>query len=148
MRCIPWETCILIIDEIEDIICKRNNEGSNNSSSIVNKLLTVWGGIQNVKNLFIIGITNYIEKIDEAILRRFEIKIFIGNPTYDDRKIWLRKKINNIIDRIDNLNNQQKLTLENYHNNRIDFIAASTTNYSNNNLRLLFERIYLDIKDK
>lgn len=78
---------LIIFDEI-DAICKqrgttRNGTGVNDS--IVNQLLSKIDGVNSLNNVLIIGMTNRLDLIDEALLRpgRFEVQVEIGLP---DRK--------------------------------------------------------------
>nr|CEL65248.1 TPA: N-ethylmaleimide-sensitive factor, putative [Neospora caninum Liverpool] len=80
---------IIIFDEI-DAICKQR--GSNPSSagvndSIVNQLLSKIDGVEALNNILLIGMTNRIDMIDEALLRpgRLEVHIEIGLPDESGR---------------------------------------------------------------
>uniref|UniRef100_A0A6C0JSY2 Vesicle-fusing ATPase n=1 Tax=viral metagenome TaxID=1070528 RepID=A0A6C0JSY2_9ZZZZ len=75
---------VIIFDEIDAICQKRGN--SNDSSgirdSVINQLLSKIDGMDQLNNVLIIGMTNRIDIIDEALLRpgRLEIQIEIGLP--------------------------------------------------------------------
>lgn len=76
---------IIIFDEI-DAICKArgssSNSGTNVNDSVVNQLLSKLDGVDALNNVLIIGMTNRIDLIDEAILRpgRLELHLEIGLP--------------------------------------------------------------------
>lgn len=74
--------CVLFIDEIEAMAPSRNSSDvSFHYKAEVNELLTQLDNKQN-EGMIIIGATNYISNIDQAVLRpgRFDKKIFIGPP--------------------------------------------------------------------
>lgn len=74
---------IVIFDEI-DAICKRR--GSSGSAGVgdqvVNQLLSKIDGVESLDNILVIGMTNRLDLIDEALLRpgRFEIHLEISLP--------------------------------------------------------------------
>lgn len=75
---------IIIFDEL-DAICKQRgstNSGTGVGDSIVNQLLSKMDGVDQLNNVLIIGMTNRMDMIDEALLRpgRLEIHIEISLP--------------------------------------------------------------------
>eukprot|EP00041_Stephanoeca_diplocostata_P039742 m.1637665 g.1637665 ORF g.1637665 m.1637665 type:complete len:754 (+) comp26004_c0_seq1:96-2357(+) len=75
---------IIIFDEI-DAICKQRGStsgGTGVADSVVNQLLSKIDGVEALNNVFLIGMTNRLDMIDEALLRpgRFELKLQIGLP--------------------------------------------------------------------
>eukprot|EP00917_Polyrhabdina_sp_WS-2016_P024930 GHVP01053771.1.p1 GENE.GHVP01053771.1~~GHVP01053771.1.p1 ORF type:complete len:717 (+),score=142.90 GHVP01053771.1:301-2151(+) len=75
---------IIIFDEI-DAICKRRGsraDTTGTSDTVVNQLLSKMDGVNQLSNILIIGMTNRLDLIDEALLRpgRFEISVEIGLP--------------------------------------------------------------------
>lgn len=81
---------VIIFDEI-DAICKTRSGGSVGSdvnSSVVNQLLSMIDGVQAIDNIFIIGMTNRKDLLDEALLRpgRLELHIAIGLPDAEGRE--------------------------------------------------------------
>lgn len=75
---------IIIFDEI-DAICKaRGSTGSSTgvNDSIVNQLLSKIDGVDSLNNVLIIGMTNRMDMMDEALLRpgRLEVHVEIGLP--------------------------------------------------------------------
>ena len=75
---------IIIFDEIDAICRKRGstNSGTGVNESVVNQLLSKIDGVESLNNILIIGMTNRLDMIDEALLRpgRFEIHLEIGLP--------------------------------------------------------------------
>jgi vesicle-fusing ATPase len=75
---------IIIFDEI-DAICKARGSSKDStgvSDSIVNQLLTKIDGVDALNNILLIGMTNRLDMIDEALLRpgRLEVKVEINLP--------------------------------------------------------------------
>ncbi|KAJ3121172.1 transport between ER and Golgi ATPase protein, partial [Nowakowskiella sp. JEL0407] len=75
---------IIIFDEL-DAICKQRgakNDGTGVGDSVVNQLLSKMDGVDQLNNILIIGMTNRLDMIDEALLRpgRMEIHMEISLP--------------------------------------------------------------------
>ncbi|CAM9579272.1 unnamed protein product, partial [Phaeothamnion confervicola] len=75
---------IIIFDEI-DAICKSRGstrDSTGVSDSIVNQLLSKIDGVDSLNNVLIIGMTNRMDMIDDALLRpgRLEVHVEIGLP--------------------------------------------------------------------
>ena len=96
---------IIIFDEIE-AICKARGTATGSTGvndSVVNQLLSKMDGVERLNNLLIIGMTNRLDMIDEAILRpgRMELKVEIGLPNEEGRlqilNIHTKKMVQNKI---------------------------------------------------
>ena len=75
--------CVIFFDELDSIAAKRgNSEGQGPGDSVVNQLLTEMDGVQERKNVFVIGASNFIDSVDPAVLRtgRMDQFIYIGLP--------------------------------------------------------------------
>ena len=75
---------IIILDEL-DAICKQRGGRSDNTGvgdSVVNQLLANIDGVKELNNVLLIGMTNRLDMIDEALLRpgRFEVHVEVGLP--------------------------------------------------------------------
>jgi len=54
-------------------------------------LLSLIGGIKDIKNVFVIASTNRLNKMDEAFCRRLQVKFFVGRLAPDKRLKVLEK---------------------------------------------------------
>ncbi|MBZ3936135.1 CDC48 family AAA ATPase [Methanimicrococcus blatticola] len=81
---------IIFFDEIDSIVPKRgSHEGSSHvTESVVSQFLTELDGLEELKNVVIIGATNRPDMIDPALLRpgRLEKHIYVPPPDADGRK--------------------------------------------------------------
>jgi vesicle-fusing ATPase len=94
---------LIIFDEIDAICRQRSGEtgaSAHVNDKIVTQLLTIMDGIDQSNNFLVIGITNRIELIDDALKRpgRFEIQIKIDLPDEDGRIDILENKIQKLYD--------------------------------------------------
>lgn len=89
---------IVFIDEI-DAVGKARGEGRNDErEATLNELLTEMDGFEENNSVIVIGATNNIEVMDEALLRsgRFDRRIYIDLPDLEERiqifQIYLENK--------------------------------------------------------
>ena len=85
--------CIVFIDEIDAIAPVRGmDESSKVTERVINQLLVEIDGIQNIKDVIVIGATNRADIIDPALLRpgRFDKLLEIGAPDIDSRKAIIK----------------------------------------------------------
>mmetsp|Transcript_52434 Transcript_52434/g.102613 ORF Transcript_52434/g.102613 Transcript_52434/m.102613 type:complete len:564 (-) Transcript_52434:102-1793(-) len=79
---------IIIFDEM-DAICKQRGSGvhAGTGDSIVNQLLSKIDGVEALNNILLIGMTNRMDLIDEALLRpgRLEVHVEVGLPDEEGR---------------------------------------------------------------
>jgi cell division protease FtsH len=83
---------IIIFDELDSFAMRRGSyTGSGVEHSMVNQLLTEMDGFRKEELVFVIGTTNFVESLDEALLRpgRFELRIKIPYPKEKDRRAIL-----------------------------------------------------------
>ena len=89
---------IIFIDEIDAVGGKRGIGRNDEREATLNQLLTEMDGFEENSGVIVIGATNKINLIDDALLRsgRFDRRVFIGLPNYKDRieilKIYLEGK--------------------------------------------------------
>lgn len=83
---------IIFIDEIDAIGTKRNHESNNEKDQTLNQLLVEMDGFNENNTVIIIGATNRLDLLDEALLRpgRFDRHIHIGNPNVRSREEILK----------------------------------------------------------
>ncbi|MGW9164970.1 AAA family ATPase [Priestia megaterium] len=81
--------CMMIIDEIDAITVSRENNAS--GADLVNELLSQMDGYDELTDVLVVGTTNYIHNIDNAVLRagRFDLKIDIPYPSQEGIKALL-----------------------------------------------------------
>ena len=91
--------CIIFLDEIDSLVPKRgSNSDSHVSENVVSQILTEIDGLEELHNVLIIGATNRLDIVDEALLRpgRFDRIIAVPNPDAKSRRhifeIHTRKK--------------------------------------------------------
>ncbi len=89
---------IVFIDEIDAVGRARGAMRNDERESTLNQLLTEMDGFEESSGVIVIGATNKIEIIDEALLRagRFDRRVFIPLPDLIDREkiieIYLKNK--------------------------------------------------------
>ncbi len=89
---------IIFIDEIDAIGKARGNLRNDEREATLNQLLTEMDGFEGSEGVIVIGATNKVELLDEALLRpgRFDRRIFVELPGLQDRieilKVHLKNK--------------------------------------------------------
>lgn len=76
---------VIIFDELDSVFKQRGSaksDGTGVGDNVVNQLLSKMDGVDQLNNILIIGMTNRLDLIDNALLRpgRFEIQIEIALP--------------------------------------------------------------------
>ena len=91
--------CIIFFDEIDALVPRRSgSESSHVSENVVSQILTEIDGLEELHNVLIIGATNRLDIVDEALLRpgRFDRIIEVPKPDAKGRehifKIHSKKK--------------------------------------------------------
>src|SRR5690606_31195178 len=79
---------IIFIDELDSIAPKREQVTGEVERRVVAQLLTLMDGLEPRQNVVVIGATNRIDAIDEALRRpgRFDREIVVGVPDQDGRR--------------------------------------------------------------
>ena len=107
------KSCIIFIDEIDAIGGKRGNDitgGSKEADRTLNQLLTEMDGFNKHKDqIFILGATNLVDKLDSALMRpgRFDEVINVELPTKSERidlfKAFTKEHFNLSAEQLDTL---------------------------------------------
>lgn len=110
---------VIIFDEL-DAVCKQRGSGGGSTGvgdSVVNQLLSKLDGVNQLNNILLIGMTNRIDIIDEALLRagRLEVHMEITLPDEMGRSQILaihtaRMRANDVIERDVDVEELAKLT--------------------------------------
>ncbi len=92
--------CIIFLDEIDALVPRRGSDGSGShvTENVVSQILTEIDGLEELHNVLVVGATNRLDIIDEALLRpgRFDRIIRVPVPDAEGRRhileIHTRKK--------------------------------------------------------
>jgi cell division protease FtsH len=95
--------CIIFIDEIDGI--GRRSSGKENTGGgeqeqnrIINRLLVEMDGFESLENVVVIGATNHVDNIDEAMRRpgRFDLSVRTSLPTVPEREKLFELYLNKV----------------------------------------------------
>ncbi len=82
--------CIIFLDEVDALVPRRGSSGSDShvTENVVSQILTEIDGLEELHNVLIIGATNRLDIVDEALLRpgRFDRIIQVPNPDEKGRQ--------------------------------------------------------------
>ncbi|WP_090553584.1 ATP-dependent zinc metalloprotease FtsH [Natronincola ferrireducens] len=83
---------VIFIDEIDAIGAKRHMDSNNEKDQTLNQLLVELDGFNTDQTVVVIGATNRMDLLDEALLRpgRFDRHMYIGNPNVRAREEILK----------------------------------------------------------
>jgi len=83
---------VIFIDEIDTFLNKRSEMDHNTSKSIKGLFMSMWDGLytSEFSQVTIVAATNCPEQLDDAILRRLSVSIYVGLPDFDQRRKILR----------------------------------------------------------
>jgi transitional endoplasmic reticulum ATPase len=80
---------IIFFDEIDALAPARGTSSDSHvSDNVLNQILTEMDGLEELKDVVVMGATNRPDIVDPALLRagRFDRLVYIGEPTFEDRK--------------------------------------------------------------
>ena len=75
---------VIFIDEVDAIAGDRSKDNSGLMSNSVNTLLQMMDGVNKYENIVVMAATNYPWSLDDAVMRRFDTKVFVSLPDVDD----------------------------------------------------------------
>lgn len=108
--------CAMIIDEIDGLVPKRDNNAQQSKVDGISVLLSHIEGVKNIPNLIVLGATNRRNMMDDAFLRRMQAKCFVGRPSPKIRAKMLQPLF---------VKDTSIFTKQ-----RVDFLVRITTNFS------------------
>ncbi len=89
---------IVFIDEIDAVGKARGGLRNDEREATLNQLLTEMDGFEDSSGVIVMGATNKLDMLDDALLRsgRFDRRVFVSLPTYEERleilKVYLENK--------------------------------------------------------
>lgn len=131
---------IIIFDELDAICRQRGTTGGGTGvgDSVVNQLLSKLDGVDQLNNILIIGMTNRLDMIDEALLRpgRLEVHMEVNLPDESGRLQIMniqtaKMRINGIMDADVSLEELAALT-KNFSGAEIAGLVKSATSFAFN----------------
>jgi vesicle-fusing ATPase len=131
---------IIIFDELDAIFKQRgsSNSGTGVGDTVVNQVLSKMDGVDQLNNILIIGMTNRIDMIDEALLRpgRLEVLMEISLPDEHGRYQILnihtsKMRKNGVMDHDVDIKELAKLT-KNFSGAEIGGLVKSATSFAFN----------------
>ena len=80
--------CIVFIDEIDAVGCKRGLDRNSERDSTLNQLLVEMDGFDVTDNIIVFAATNLVKNLDSALTRsgRFDKKVYFDPPNFKERK--------------------------------------------------------------
>jgi len=94
--------CIIFIDEIDGIGKRSSGKdahgGEQEQNRIINRLLVEMDGFSSLENVVVIGATNHIDNLDEAMCRpgRFDLSVRTALPTAPEREALFSLYLGNV----------------------------------------------------
>ena len=82
--------CIIFLDEVDALVPRRGSgdSGTHVTENVVSQILTEIDGLEELNNVLIVGATNRLDIVDDALLRpgRFDRIIEVPNPDIKGRE--------------------------------------------------------------
>ena len=90
--------CVFMLDEIDCISIKRSGtDGSGASEELARITVSLMQELDRLSNNHIIlAATNRLDRMDEAILRRFSVRYYMDVPTTENKREMIKKYINSL----------------------------------------------------
>ncbi|GAC96960.1 hypothetical protein PHSY_004544 [Pseudozyma hubeiensis SY62] len=132
---------IIILDELDAMVRQRGSGGAGATSAgdnVVNTLLAKLDGVEQLNNILVIGMTNRLDMIDEALLRpgRLEVHVEVSLPDEFGRRQILnihtsKMRTNGVMDSDVNIDELASLT-KNFSGAEIAGLIKSATSFAFN----------------
>eukprot|EP00826_Nyctotherus_ovalis_P035139 TRINITY_DN2989_c0_g1_i9.p1 TRINITY_DN2989_c0_g1~~TRINITY_DN2989_c0_g1_i9.p1 ORF type:complete len:688 (-),score=235.50 TRINITY_DN2989_c0_g1_i9:76-2139(-) len=89
---------VIFIDEMDSILSKRGTNDTEDARRLKNEFLIQFEGVASGANdrIVVIGATNRPFDIDDAVLRRFSVRIYLGLPSENARYLTIKKMIKGV----------------------------------------------------
>lgn len=86
---------VIFMDEVDSLLSTRNDTKSGSGDRVLNEFLQQMDGVGTggKDNVLVLGATNHPWKLDDAIKRRLDKKIFIPLPDEEARKVMFERKL-------------------------------------------------------
>eukprot|EP00375_Theileria_parva_P000701 XP_763371.1 vacuolar sorting protein 4 [Theileria parva strain Muguga] len=127
--CIMKSPCVLFIDEIDSICNTRNSNQHEATNRIKTEFMIQINRLSNEGNVLLLGSTNLPWLLDNAIIRRFEKRIYIPLPNQNNRFDLIKKLLTNV-----------KHTLA---DSDLHYMSENTTNFNCYDINILVKEIVL-----
>jgi len=127
--------CIVFFDEIDALAGKRGVEtGTKVTERVLNQMLAEMDGLEDLKQVLVIGATNRPDMLDPGLLRpgRFDKILLVGAPNEEGRK-----KILEIHTRKMPVGNGKKLLIDKEKEKFLEDIAKKTEGYTGADIEAL-----------
>lgn len=135
---------IIVIDELDSILSKRDDAAREHEVANVNQFLTELDGLHQINNILVIGMTNNLSKLDPAVIRpgRLGAKIEIALPKEQQRiqifNLYLKDEQKHLDKKV-NVQTLAKLT-EGYSGADIKGVVESAKVMAFNRLQQLYNK--------
>jgi len=119
------QPAIIFIDEIDSLLFERKDNDHEASRRLKTEFLSQFDGMQSNSQdrILVMGATNRPQELDNAALRRFPKRIYIGLPDRETRRSMIKKLLD-----------KQSHSLRSYH---LDELSRLTDGYSGSDLTAL-----------
>jgi SpoVK/Ycf46/Vps4 family AAA+-type ATPase len=107
-----FKQSIIFIDEFESIGSTRKDAKSGSSTtSTVPTLLRLTAGLESSNDIALFVATNYLNKLDSALVRRFKTRLFLDHPDWASRKQLILNKLSQVFNFDTILSKERKVRL-------------------------------------
>ena len=129
---------VIFIDEIDSMLCSRNDSDMESSRRIKTEFLVQLDGANTFagenSRILIIGATNRPDDLDEAVRRRLAKRLYIPLPNTAGRKQFVQRLIENEVMSVEEGGGGHHIDMDNM---SIDQLVALTKGYSGSDLKML-----------